>query len=311
MYVNRNPEYFLTIAREGNISHAAEKLFLTQSSLSQHLQRLEKEMGMVLVDRSTIPLQLTPAGKVYREYLETHAYLYQKMVADMNSSAGGQAVTVGIGTWRGARLMPKILPAFLDEHSDADICLEEVPSPEDLFPAIMDGTVDFAIRSMSPDGLPQGIVTETLMQEKILLVLPKNHRLAETFLKQSEEGGSPDLRLLQDDRFISRSPAIILGVYIDNFLMKNRLTYRHKLVTSNNNTAVHMTAAGAGFCFMLEEGLQNEEMLDVVCIDLHAPELVLPLTLIYQANKYFTPLTSALMDRIRDYYRNFRKEFQS
>ena len=60
MYVNRNPEYFLTIAREGNISHAAEKLFLTQSSLSQHLQRLEKEVGMPLVDRSTIPLRLTP-----------------------------------------------------------------------------------------------------------------------------------------------------------------------------------------------------------------------------------------------------------
>ncbi len=308
MYVNRNPEYSLTIAREGNISHAAEKLFLTQSSLSQHLQRLEKEMGMVLVDRSTIPLQLTPAGKVYREYLETHAYLYQKMVADMNASSGGQAVTVGIGTWRGARLMPKILPGFLEEHPEADIRLEEVPQPEDLFPALMDGTVSFGIRSMSPHGLPQGIVTETLMQEKILLVLPKNHRLAEQFLRQSEEGGSPDLRLLQEDRFISRGPEIILGIYIDNFLMKNRLTYRHKVVTSNNNTAVHLTAAGAGFCFMLEEGLRNETLLDVVCIDLHAPELVLPLTLIYQANKYFPPLTAALMDRIRAYYRNFREE---
>ena len=81
----------------------------------------------------------------------------------------------------------------------------------------------------------------------------KNHRLAEQFLKQSEEGGSPDLRLLQDDRFISRGPEIILGTYIDNFLMKNRLTYSHKIVTSNNNTAVHLTAAGAGFCFMLED----------------------------------------------------------
>ena len=161
---------------------------------------------------------------------------------------------------------------------------------------------------MSPYGLPQGIVTETLMQEKILLVLPKDHRLAEQFLKQSEDGGSPDLRLLQDERFISRGPEIILGTYIDNFLMKNRLTYSHKIVTSNNNTAVHLTAAGAGFCFMLEEGLRNESLLDVVCIDLHAPELVLPLIMMYQANRYFPPLTAELMDRIREYYRNFRKE---
>ena len=90
--------------------------------------------------------------------------------------------------------------------------------------------------------------------------------------------------------------------------MKNRLTYSHKIVTSNNNTAVHLTAAGAGFCFMLEEGLRNESSLDVACIDLHAPELVLPLIMMYQANRYFPPLTAELMDRIREYYRNFRKE---
>ena len=226
----------------------------------------------------------------------------------MNSSSGGETVTVGIGTWRGARLMPKILPDFLEAHPDADVRLEEAPQPEDLFPAILNGNVSFGIRSMSPYGLPQGIVTETLMQEKILLVLPKDHRLAEQFLKQSEDGGSPDLRLLQDERFISRGPEIILGTYIDNFLMKNRLTYSHKIVTSNNNTAVHLTAAGTGFCFMLEEGLRNESSLDVACIDLHAPELVLPLIMMYQANRYFPPLTAELMDRIREYYRNFRKE---
>ena len=45
MFINRNPSYFLTIARERNITRAAEKLFITQSSLSQHLSKLEQELG--------------------------------------------------------------------------------------------------------------------------------------------------------------------------------------------------------------------------------------------------------------------------
>lgn len=46
MFINRNPEYFLMIAREQNITRAAEKLFVTQSSLSQYISKLETGLGV-------------------------------------------------------------------------------------------------------------------------------------------------------------------------------------------------------------------------------------------------------------------------
>ena len=60
-------EYIIKIADEGSITRAAEKLFITQSALSQQLQKLEKELGAPLFVRNKSDWTLTPEGKVYVE----------------------------------------------------------------------------------------------------------------------------------------------------------------------------------------------------------------------------------------------------
>ena len=63
-------EVFLTVAREGRFSRAAEKLFRTQSAVSQSIRKLEEELGEPLFDRSSRDGQLTDAGQVLREYAD-------------------------------------------------------------------------------------------------------------------------------------------------------------------------------------------------------------------------------------------------
>ena len=117
MVVNRNPEYFLMIAQECSICHAAEKLYISQSSLSQHLAKLEAGLEVKLFDRSTNPIRLTEAGRIYQQYLESDRYLYQKLQSDLNEQNRSrcQHVGIGLGTWRGSLLLPEILPDFLTE----------------------------------------------------------------------------------------------------------------------------------------------------------------------------------------------------
>ena len=61
----KNPEYFLTIAKERSISRAAERLYLSQPYLSQYLAKLESNLGVMLLDRSHTPLSMTPAGELF------------------------------------------------------------------------------------------------------------------------------------------------------------------------------------------------------------------------------------------------------
>jgi len=63
-------EVFLTVAREGRFSRAAEKLFRTQSAISQSIHKLEQELGELLFDRSSREARLTDAGEVLFEYAE-------------------------------------------------------------------------------------------------------------------------------------------------------------------------------------------------------------------------------------------------
>src|ERR1700733_15263185 len=63
-------EVFLTVAREGRFSRAAEKLYRTQSAVSQSIHKLEEDIGEPLFDRSSRDGMLTDAGRVLREYAE-------------------------------------------------------------------------------------------------------------------------------------------------------------------------------------------------------------------------------------------------
>jgi len=63
-------EVFLMVAREGRFSRAAEKLYRTQSAVSQTIRKLEEEIGEPLFDRSSRDGQLTDAGRVLQEYAE-------------------------------------------------------------------------------------------------------------------------------------------------------------------------------------------------------------------------------------------------
>src|SRR6516164_9935235 len=63
-------EVFLAVARERRFSRAAEKLFRTQSAVSQTIRKLEEELGEALFDRSSREGVLTDAGKTLKEYAE-------------------------------------------------------------------------------------------------------------------------------------------------------------------------------------------------------------------------------------------------
>ena len=101
MYI-KNPEYFITTVREGSISKAAEKLYLSQPYLSQCIARTEKELGVKLFDRSHMPLKLTEAGKIYMRYLESVGVLTGQFEEQLGELKTGRSRTLNVGMtlWR-------------------------------------------------------------------------------------------------------------------------------------------------------------------------------------------------------------------
>lgn len=93
-------KYFLAIADEGSISAAARKLYITQQSLSEHLKKLETELGVPLIKRGKT-LSLTVAGECFLEGSRELMTVYDNMLANINDVTNKRRskITIAIPTW--------------------------------------------------------------------------------------------------------------------------------------------------------------------------------------------------------------------
>ena len=215
MYI-KNPEYFITTVREGSISKAAEKLYLSQPYLSQCIARTEKELGVKLFDRSHMPLKLTEAGKIYMRYLESVGVLTGQFEEQLGELKTGRSRTLNVGMtlWRGSVLLPDILPSYSESHPDVRITLREHHTAQ-LSKLLQEDQIDFALMNM-PLNLDD-FVYDTIFNERLLLVASKDHPAI-----RGLEAGTPDhplpidMKKLRRERFILLQEDQVMGHAMKN-----------------------------------------------------------------------------------------------
>lgn len=134
--------YFIEIARTLNLSRAAERLGISQPSLTLAVQRLEREMGAPLLLRSRRGVSLTPAGKQLVSHAEQLLQSWQGVkagaLASMNEVRG--SYTIGCHPSVALYLLSGFLPALLEKHNDLNIRLKH-----DLSRKIAEGVISFDI----------------------------------------------------------------------------------------------------------------------------------------------------------------------
>ena len=300
---NKNPEYFLTVAAERSISRAAERLYISQSYLSQHIIRLEEDLGVQLLDRKASPIRLTEAGRIYRDYLESNSYLYQQMRAEMDALSGSreQTLSIGCGTWRGSILLPEVLPPLLERYPKGHVQLHEFPVSE-LYALAMNETVDFAVMNTLPTEVPEGLVREVIGYERILLVMSPSLPAAPAMLERKRAGLPPDLSLLKEERLISLGKNLIVGSQLDAYLELSRLVFPMSLRTTNNATLLDLAAKGLGFGFLVESGLDEALKRGLLVFDTGSPELMVPLCIIRKKNAFLSAFAQDAMEEVRSFY---------
>ncbi len=109
--------YFLTVAREQNITRAAEILHITQPTLSRQLMQMEEDLGVKLFDREQHKLVLTPAGSLLVHRAQEIINLVEKTTMDLQSQeeiVGN--ISIGAGEMEIVNLLSKILKGFQGEY---------------------------------------------------------------------------------------------------------------------------------------------------------------------------------------------------
>ncbi|MFF3319228.1 LysR family transcriptional regulator [Streptomyces sp. NPDC003035] len=138
--------YFRTVAEEEHFGRAAERLHMAQPSLSQRIQRLERELGVRLLDRSSRGTTLTPAGRLVlteAEHLLTAADRLTATVARVRSGRAG-TLRAAVPPRLGAAAVGALLIAFRDRSPGGDLDLRELTTAEQTA-ELTAGTLDIGI----------------------------------------------------------------------------------------------------------------------------------------------------------------------
>jgi DNA-binding transcriptional LysR family regulator len=170
--------YFVTVAEERNITRAAERLHISQPSLSAAIQQLERQLGVELVARVGRRIEITPAGELLRERgrdLLEHAETIVEDVRERHHAGAGR-LTLGVSPTARFGIARRLLVA----------CTTEVPAvmlytTEDTTGALLRdvarGRLDLAITFCAPDP-PAGVELLLLDEEAAIVHLPDDHPLA-------------------------------------------------------------------------------------------------------------------------------------
>jgi DNA-binding transcriptional LysR family regulator len=172
-------EYLVAVSRYGSLRRASEQLHVSQPALSEALRNLERELGVMLLDRHRSGAKVSIAG---RELLQPMAEVLDA-VARLRAAAGDQLATrrlLRIGTVNAgtAGLVLPAMRAFQAQHPASTVEIRNLQQA-DIQVSLAEGTLDLGlVNLLDGDDVPPGLELIPLMTGRPVAVLPASHPLA-------------------------------------------------------------------------------------------------------------------------------------
>jgi LysR family transcriptional activator of glutamate synthase operon len=171
--------YLVALAEERHFTRAAAREHIAQPALSQQIRRLEEEVGLALVERTTRRVAITDAGELLvaraRRILAELGSAHTELQALKGVQVGH--VTVGALHTMGPVDLSLVLAIFHERHPGVELTVRE-QSSEELAEMLRVDELDLAFLSVTERVESQGLGLHQLVQEELVLILPVNHPLA-------------------------------------------------------------------------------------------------------------------------------------
>ncbi len=213
-------KYIVAVERHRNFSRAADECEIAQSTLSKEIQRLEKEFGIMIFDRSRIPVTPTMKGADLidqaRIILEAQK-VFIGIAGKMNNRPEGN-FRLGILPMVAPYLLPLFISPLSKKYPELHIQLEEL-SEKEMITFFENGHLDGAV-TLAPFG-KEGFYEDPIFEEKFVLYMNLRHPLASREKIQWADIPIEDLILHKEFR--------------DYFLSNKREAARHPLLNKINN----------------------------------------------------------------------------
>jgi DNA-binding transcriptional LysR family regulator len=288
-----NLKLFRDIAQTHSFSRGASMNSISQSAASQHVQELERSLGVELLDRSTRPLVVTPAGRLYGEFCrdilrrkEDFEAALQRMRQEVEGTLRVAAIySVGLSE------MVSLEKEFARRQPEAKLEVQYL-RPERIYEAVLAGEVDLGLISY-PESRRDITVIPWRREEMVLAVSPE-HALA------TRADAVPPGELNGAD-FISFDEELPIRRHMDRFLKEHGVEVNVALHFDNVQMIKEAVTHRVGVSIMpariMKEEVQQGRLAAVRLAD---ATLFRPLGIIHRKKKRFHRVAQAFLDLLRE-----------
>ena len=287
-------KYFLTAAREGSITGAANSLHLTQPTLSRQLKDLERELGQKLFIRGNHNIILTPEGMILRKRAEEIIDLVEKTESEfqsINEFIGGD-IYIGCGETESMRYIAEVMKNIQDEYPDIKFHIHS-GNAEDVTEKLDKGLLDFGVLIQPIDlskydniTLPKKDVWGVVMRKDSPLALKQEIELDDLI-------NVPLIASRQMSKKYSAESGFLdwFGEYFD----KLNITATYNLVYN----AAKMVEAGMGYAVTLDK-LVNITDSSLICFRPLNPGLESGLDIVWKKYQVFSPAAKLFLNKLQE-----------
>lgn len=189
--------YVLAVAEHQNFTRAAEKVFVTQPTLSMQIQKLEEELDILIFDRSKKPIELTETGRKIVQQARNIVNESDRIkdIVDQQKGFIGGLFRLGVIPTVMPTLLPMFLNNFIKKYPKVRLKIEELHT-EAMLEKIREGHLDAGIAATPLE--EDSIKEQVLYYEPFVGYIPQGHRLYDKQKIQASDLDVDDLLLLED-----------------------------------------------------------------------------------------------------------------
>jgi DNA-binding transcriptional LysR family regulator len=283
----RQLRYLVALADERHFTRAAARLHIAQPALSQQVRRLEDEVGVALVDRTTRHVALTPAGELLVGRARRALAEVDAAAAELSELAGVRTGRVVIGAMRstGRFDLSALFAAYYARHPGIELVVREEPS-EVMLQRLHADALDVAFLSVNRLDAGPDIQLHPLLDEPLVALLAPAHPLADR--------RRLDMAELRDERFVvfgeggSLRRIVVQGAREAGF--EPALAFE-----STESARIRaMASRGLGVALLPASEAEHEGP-PVAVVPVRNPSLTRDVTLAWRANRRHSPAARAFL----------------
>jgi LysR family transcriptional regulator, transcriptional activator of the cysJI operon len=285
----RNLEIFVRVADLGNMTAAAQSLYIAQPTVSQAISEIESHYGIKLFDRLAKRLYITESGKQLLSYARHIIALDEEMELAMKDPEKSGILKVGASLTIGAELMPKLASGFQEKHGELRIHAV-VRNTADIENLILRNDIDFAL----VEGIvhSKSIIAEPFMDDELALVCGKSHALYGIRSVTLEE-------LLKHD-FVVREQGSGTRELFESAMISKNAAWNISWECSGSDSIKSAAAGGLGIGVISKRLVEREIAVgELVVLNVPGLDLKRKFSIIFHKNKYITDTMKEFFSMVR------------